>query len=94
MEETTFAGFKVLEEKIEKAANIIEQLRGEKERLEKENNELKNKLDVLYNENEELAGKVDELEQMQNQEEDFNRVREEIGNRIEMMLGKLDRIEI
>ncbi|MBD3178922.1 MAG: hypothetical protein GF417_04590 [Candidatus Latescibacteria bacterium] len=94
MEETTFAGFKVLEEKIEKAANIIQSLRQEKERVEKENNELKNKLDLLYNENEELAGKVDHLQQQERKQEDLNRVREEISNRIEMMLGKLEKIDI
>lgn len=94
MEETTFAGFKVLEEKIEKAADMIEMLRQEKERIEKENNELKSKLDLLYNENEQLAGKVDELQQEESTREDLNRVREEISKRIEMMLGKLERIDI
>jgi peptidoglycan hydrolase CwlO-like protein len=94
MEETTFAGFKVLEEKIEKAADVIRSLRQEKERIEKENNELKSKLNVLYNENEELAGKVDQLQQEERKQEDLNRVREEISDRIEMMLGKLEKIDI
>lgn len=94
MEESTLDGFKVLEDKIEKAADIIQKLREDKERIEKENNELKNKLNMLYNENEELAGKVDVLQNEERKQEDFDRVREEISNRIEMMLGKLDRIDI
>lgn len=89
-----FEGFKILEEKIGKAADMIQKLRDEKNKADEENKKLKEEIKMLYTKNEELKKEVERLQDDRQNHEDFDRVREEISNRIEVMLGKLDRIEI
>lgn len=94
MENNSLDSFKLLESKIAKAADMVARLREEKKKYEDENKELKDEIKVLYNKNEELGQKVDTLQNDNQNRNDFERVREEIGTRIEAMLEKLDEIDI
>jgi FtsZ-binding cell division protein ZapB len=94
MESDAFENFKVLESKIEEAADMIVRIRTEKKKLANENKELKDEIKMLYIKEEELRKEVDTLKDDKQNQGDFERVREEIGTRIEVMLEKLDEIDI
>ncbi len=89
-----FEGFKILEEKIEKAAEVIRRIRDERDSIEEENKKLKEEIEMLYTKNDELKSEFDRLKENRHNQEDFEKVREEISNRIEVMLEKLDEIDI
>ncbi len=92
--ESSLASLNALEEKINRAAELISTLREEKSRVESENKELNEKLKSLYIENE---GLNEEIERLKNAQEGMVRtkqVREEIKSKIEEMLGKMDRLDI
>jgi len=89
-----FEGFKILEEKIERAAEVIQKIRDERDRMEQENKKLKQEIEMLYTKNDELKNEFARLQEDRHNQEDFEKVREEISNRIEVMLEKLDRIDI
>ncbi|MBN2071260.1 MAG: cell division protein ZapB [Candidatus Krumholzibacteriota bacterium] len=88
------ASLEVLEEKIIKAAELIERLSGEKKRLEEKNKELKDQVDSLYIKNEELKKEIEIFNSDKDKRKDFDKTREEIGNKIEEMLLKLDGLEL
>ncbi|MDZ7859896.1 MAG: cell division protein ZapB [Candidatus Krumholzibacteriota bacterium] len=94
MENNNLDSFKLLESKISKAADMVVRLKEEKKKFEDENKELKDEIKVLYNKNEELTQKVDTLQNDNQNRNDFEKVREEIGTRIEAMLEKLEEIDI
>lgn len=83
-----------LEQKIEKAAEHISRLREEKIALERSNKELKEKLDSLYIKNEQLSREIESLRAERHMAGDFEKTREEIKNKVEEMLAKLDQLEI
>jgi len=91
---TGLAGLSLLEEKIEKAARLIETLRREKKEIEETSIELKQKLDSLYISNEKLMKRLEELEKERNNQKDREKTREEINNKIEEMLAKLEELEV
>ncbi|MCD6380197.1 cell division protein ZapB [bacterium] len=94
MENDTLESFKVLESKIEAAADMIVKVRAEKKILVDENKELKDEIKMLYTKNEELSKEVDTLKDDKQNQGNFERVREEIGTRIDVMLEKLGEIDI
>ncbi len=94
MGDDTLGSFKLLESKIEEAANMITSVKAEKKKLEGENKELEDKIKMLYIKNEELVKEVNTLKGDKQNQGDFERVREEIKTRIEVMLEKLDKIDI
>ncbi len=91
---TGLADFDLLEKKIRKAAEYIEQLRAEKKQADVVNNKLKEKLDSLYINNEELTKELKHLKKEKNKKKDLDRTREELNNKIEEMLAKLEELEI
>jgi peptidoglycan hydrolase CwlO-like protein len=94
MGDDTLGSFKLLESKIEEAANMITRVKAEKKKLVDENKELKDKIKMLYIKSDELVKEVDTLKGDKQNQGDFERVREEIKTRIEVMLEKLDKIDI
>ncbi len=88
------ADFDLLEKKIRKAAKYIEQLQAEKKQAEDINNELKEELDSLYIDNEGLTKELKHLKKEKNKENDLEKTREELNNKIEEMLAKLEELDI
>jgi FtsZ-binding cell division protein ZapB len=94
MDNGALESFKVLESKIEEAADMIIKARAEKKILVDKNKELKDEIKMLYIKDEELRKEVDTLKDDKQNQSDFEIVREEIGTRIEVMLEKLGEIDI
>jgi len=94
MSETGIVNLDILEEKIKKAAELINRLREEKLALERENKELKEKLNSLYISNEELTREIEDLRLEKEKSQVSEETREEIKKRIEEMLAKLDELEL
>ncbi len=88
------ANLEVLEEKINKAAELILKLRREKNEIEAANKELKEKIESLYIENKELTKEHEIFKNRNTKEKDFKETREEIKNKIEEMLSKLEDLDI
>ena len=94
MSKAGIVGIGLLEEKINKAAGLIERLRAERNRLETANKELKGKIDSLYISNEDLTKQIEELKKSKAVSKNTEKRREEITVKIEEMLEKLERIEL
>ena len=91
---TGLADFDLLEKKIRKAAECIEQLRAEKKQADVANNKLKEELDSLYINNEALTKELKQLKKEKNKKKDFEKTREELNSKIEEMLAKLEELDI
>ncbi len=91
---TGLADFDLLEKKIRKAAEYIEQLRAEKKQADVANNKLKEELDSLYINNEALTKELKQLKKEKNKKKDFEKTREELNSKIEEMLAKLEELDI
>jgi DNA repair ATPase RecN len=94
MGETGVASFEALEAKINKAAELIERLRQEKNTIEADNKELKGKMESLYIKNEELEKELKRLQKTQKGKKDSDSSREEIKKKIEEMLAKLNQLDV
>lgn len=94
MAEIGLESLEMLEERIEKAASLIEQLRAEKKAAEEENKRLKEELQSLYISHEELTRELKHLTTKKDKKEDSKRTREEITEKIEKMLAKLDELRL
>lgn len=94
MTEMGLASLEALEEKITRAAKLIERLRAEKNEAELANKELKAKFENLYIQNEELTKQLEELTKEREDVSDFEKTREEIKGKVEEMLGKLEGLDI
>jgi hypothetical protein len=88
------ADFDLLEKKIKKAADYIEQLKAEKKQVEDANIKLKEKLDTLYIKNEELTEELKHLKKGKNKKKDLEKTREELNSKIDEMLVKLEDLNI
>jgi hypothetical protein len=91
---TGLADFDLLEKKITRAAEYIEQLKNEKMQLEAANIKLKEELDSIYIKNEELTKELKDLKKEKKGKKDLEKTREELNNKIDEMLAKLEEIEI
>jgi len=94
MAKAGLAGLDLLEQKITKAAALIERLQREKNEMAEANKELKEKIDSLYITNEKLAKELETLKTSKDSTKDFDKTREEIKNKIEEMLVKFDGLEV
>ena len=94
MAKTDLGGLGLLEEKITKAADLIERLKREKNDMSEANKELKEKIDSLYITNEELVRELETLKMSKDSNKDFDKTREEIKDKIEEMLVKFDGLEV
>ena len=88
------ADFDLLEKKITQAAEYIERLKAEKKQIEDANNKLKAKLDSIYIKNEELTKELKQLKKEKKGKKDLVKTREELGNKIDEMLAKLEELDI
>lgn len=91
---TDLEGLEMLEERIERAARLIEQLRGEKKAADAENKRLKEELKSLYISHEELTRQLKHPTKKKDKKEDTEKTREEIAEKIEEMLAKLEELNI
>ncbi len=91
---TELSSLSVLEKKINKAADMIAALRREKNEVVEENKELKEKIESLYISNEELTNQLVAYKKQQEKQNDFESKREEIKNKIEEMLVKLEGLDL
>lgn len=94
MKTAELTDFDLLEKKIMKAAKYIEQLQTEKKHVEDANIKLKEELDSLYITNEELKKGLKNLKKEKNKKNDIEKTREELSNKIEGMLAKLEGLDI
>ncbi|HSG28002.1 MAG TPA: hypothetical protein VLA34_05935 [Candidatus Krumholzibacterium sp.] len=94
MSPTGLASLELLEEKILMAAKRIETLTMEKKKIEEKNKVLKEEIESLYIRNEEMAKELEIFKNDKENNKDFEKTREEIGNKIEEMLLKLDGLDI
>lgn len=94
MSSTGLASLELLEEKIVKAATLIDRLTAEKKKIEETNKVLKEKVESLYIKNEELRTELEIFKKNEEKEKDFDKTREEIGNKIEEMISKLDGLDL
>lgn len=90
---TGIAGLDTLEEKITKAAELIGRLRSEKNEIEAVNKELKEEMESLYIKNEELNKEVKALNKGTIRDKSFDKTREELAQKIEEMLAKLEGLQ-
>ena len=91
---TELSGLSVLEEKITKAAEMIARLRREKNEALEANKKLKEKMESLYISNGELTKQLASFKKQQEKQTDFEKKREEIKNKIEEMLVKLEGLDL
>ncbi len=91
---TDLSSLGVLEEKINKAAEMISTLRRQKNEAEQANKELKEKMESLYINNGELTKELEALKKKRAKQENFEKKREEIKNKIEEMLVKLEGLDL
>ena len=94
MSPADLASLEMLEEKIIRAAKRIEALTEEKNRIEEKNKVLKEENESLYIRNEEMAKELEIFKKDKEKQKDFEKTREEIGNKIVEMLLKLDGLDI
>jgi len=94
MTKAGIAGLGLLEDKINKAAELIERLRQEKNRTLDNNKELKDKIESLYITHEELEKQIKELKKAKTVSKASDTGREEIKHKIEEMLVKLESLEL
>jgi chromosome segregation ATPase len=94
MSKSGIAGLSLLEDKINKAAGIIEQLRKDKISADEANKELKGEIESLYIKNEELQRQIKDLKKTQTVSKNTDKSREEIKKKIEEMLAKFESLEL
>jgi chromosome segregation ATPase len=84
-----------LTERVEKAANLVLQLREDRARLEQERNELSARLlDVERKlQGADAAALVQELTQLRKEEREWQAERRDVASRIEALVKKLERLE-
>lgn len=84
-----------LAERIEKAAGIIQQLRAERERFERERDELLKRLRTLEDQfkGQNPATLVEEIQALRKEQRELQTERRDVAARIEALVRKLDRIE-
>jgi predicted nucleic acid-binding Zn-ribbon protein len=84
-----------LAERIEKAAGIIQQLRTERERFERERDELLKRLRTLEDQfkGQNPGTMVEEIQALRKEQREWQTERRDVAGRIEALVRKLDRIE-
>jgi FtsZ-binding cell division protein ZapB len=94
MAKAGLAGIGLLEDKITKAAELIERLRMEKREIEETNKTLEDKIESLYIKNEELTKELKNFKAKGKSKKDSKKTREEINTKIEEMLAKLEGLKL
>lgn len=90
-----------LEERIQKAVDLIERLKAENRRIEQESAQMREQLrtferraEELDAEKQELANEGQVLREREKEFQRYERDRDEIRNRIDSMLAKFEELEI
>jgi DNA-binding protein H-NS len=85
----------LLAERVEKAAALVQELRAEKQRLERERDEATRKLQTAEHElqGQNVSAIVAELQTLKKEQRDWQGERKEVAGRIEGLLKKLERLE-
>lgn len=98
MNETTTtmgADLDLLAERVEKAAALIQRMREDTRRLERERDELKGKLQESEDkrQGQDVAALLAELQTLRKEQREWQGERREVVNRIETLVKKLERLE-
>jgi len=85
----------LLAERVEKAAALVHQLREDKLRLERENQDLSHRAQELEGrlQGQDVAGLMNEVQTLRREQRDWQGERREVAGRIETLLKKLERLE-
>lgn len=84
-----------LAERVEKAANLVQQLREDRERLSRENQDLTRRVGELEQklQGQDPAALLDELTALKREQREWTSERRDTASRIETLIRKLERIE-
>jgi len=85
----------LLAERVEKAATLVQELRADKQRLERERDEATRILQATERElqGQNVSAIVAELQTLKKEQRDWQGERKEVAGRIEGLLKKLERLE-
>lgn len=84
-----------LSERVEKAASLVQQLREDRERLSRENQDLTRRVGELEQklQGQDPAALLDELTALKREQREWTSERRDTASRIETLIRKLERIE-
>ena len=84
-----------LAERVERAANLVQQLREDQARAEREKNDLAVRLEELEQklQGQDPAGVMQELSNLRREQRDWQTERRDVATRIETLLKKLEKLE-
>ena len=84
-----------LTERVEKAAALVQQLRDDRARLDRERDELTRRIQELENklQGQDPGSIVQELSTLKREQRDWTGERKEIASRIETLIRKLEKLE-
>ena len=85
----------LLAERVEKAAALVQELRADKQRLERERDEAMRKLQSAEGElqGQNVTSLLGELQTLKREQREWQGERKEVAGRIETLLKKLERLE-
>ena len=84
-----------LAERVEKAANLVQQLRDDRERLAREKEDLTRRVGELERklQGQDPAALLDELNALRREQREWSNERRDTASRIETLIKRLERIE-
>jgi len=84
-----------LSERVERAAQMVQQLRDDRTRLERERDELAGRVTEMERklQGQDVARLLDEVTSLKQAQREWNVERKEVATRIESLLKKLERLE-
>jgi len=84
-----------LAERVEKAASLVQQLREDRGRLEKERNEFARRVRELEDQiqGQDVTALMDEVSTLRREQRDWQGERREVASRIETLIKKLEKLE-
>ncbi len=84
-----------LADRIEKAAGIIQELRGERDRFQKESEELRQRMSGLQDQlrGQEPGELLAEVQALRKEQREWQAERREVASRIETLVKKLEKID-
>ena len=85
----------LLAERVEKAAALIQRMRDDRQRVERERDELAIKLREAEDklQGQDVAGLLGEVQTLRKEQRDWQGERRDVANRIETLAKKLERLE-
>ena len=85
----------LLAERVEKAAALVQRMRDDRQRLERERDDLASRLEESEGkrQGQDVTALLSELQTLRKEQRDWQTERREVANRIETLVKKLERLE-